>query len=119
MFVEFLKVLILLGIAVKAIAGRMWLEAATALAILYVGVALVIIVLFHGEVPGMSAVEGDPPSRSVTVGLLVAAALISGAISIAGLLRLERGTARREVTDLFVLVAILTIAQASLTAYLW
>ena len=79
----------------------------------------VFIVLFRGEAPGVSEILGDPPSRNVAVGLLLGAALISGGISTVGLLRLERGTPRREVMDLFMLVAILTASQAWLTAYLW
>lgn len=118
MYVEFLKALVLVGIVVKSLAARFWVGALVAAATLYVSVGLVAIAVFARPWPLLSDLVGTPARVGLMLAVLLVEVVASVAIWAWQMLAFARGTARREIGDLFALHAICIVLQVGLVALL-
>ena len=118
MFLELLKLLILIGTAVKSLLARFWLGAVLALVILYLCVGAAALALFDVPWPVVTALVGEPLEPWRALILVAVEAVAAGAVCVWGLLRVPERTPRREATDLFALTAIVSVVQIAIVAAL-
>ena len=118
MTLEFLKLLILLGTAIKSALARFWLGLALALVTIYLCVGLAAAGLFEVPWPGLRQALGLPVDRHRAMALVAVEALVCAAVCAVGWRRYADGTPRREATDLFALVAVISLIEVALLALL-
>jgi len=108
-YLEMLKALVMLGIAVKGIGARFWLATATAVATLYFTVGLIAVHVFHKRFPPATTLIAGHPAPLVVAMLVAPVALYA-------LARARRATRPgwREVGDLCLLAAIIEGIQLAL-----